>query len=100
MAQRQLIRCRGDRVVEQVAQGRNLPLWPVAERYGIHRHAIAPGLRELEALGFIGITERGRAGNGEFRAPNKFQADLPPCRKRSADKRMEQIADHRGPPSG
>jgi hypothetical protein len=32
-----------------------------------------PCLRELEALGFVEITERGRAGNGEFLAPNKFR---------------------------
>lgn len=43
------------------------------ERYGIHRHAIAPALRALEALGFIVITERGRAGNGEWRKPHKFR---------------------------
>lgn len=43
------------------------------ERYGIHRHAIAPGLRALEALGFIRITERGRAGNGDWRKPHKFR---------------------------
>lgn len=42
-------------------------------RFGIHRHAIAPALRELEALGFIEITERGRAGNADYRAPNKFR---------------------------
>jgi hypothetical protein len=42
------------------------------EDYGIHRHAIAPAIRELEALGFIHITQVGRAGNGEFRIPNKF----------------------------
>jgi hypothetical protein len=42
-------------------------------KYGIDRHAIAPALRELEALGFIEITERGRAGNAEFRSPNKFR---------------------------
>jgi hypothetical protein len=42
-------------------------------RYGIHRHAIAPGLRAAEALGFIVITERGRAGNGEWRKPNQFR---------------------------
>jgi hypothetical protein len=41
------------------------------EDYGIHRHAIAPAIRELEALGFIRITQIGRAGN-EFRIPNKF----------------------------
>jgi hypothetical protein len=41
--------------------------------YGIHRHAIAPALRELVALGFIEVTERGRAGNAEWRSPNKFR---------------------------
>jgi hypothetical protein len=41
--------------------------------YGVHRHAIAPALRELCALGFIEITERGRAGNAEFRRPNLFR---------------------------
>jgi hypothetical protein len=41
--------------------------------YRIHRHAIAPALRELEALGFIEITERGRAGNGEWRRPHLFR---------------------------
>jgi hypothetical protein len=43
------------------------------ERYGVHRQAIAPALRELAALGFIEITERGRAGNGEFRRPHQFR---------------------------
>src|SRR5471032_324042 len=37
--------------------------------YGIHRHSIAPGIRQLVALGFIEVTERGRHGNGEFRTP-------------------------------
>ena len=40
--------------------------------YGIDRHAIAPALREVDALGFARVTERGRAGNAEFRAPNLF----------------------------
>jgi hypothetical protein len=40
--------------------------------YGLDRHAIAPAIRELEALGFIRVTERGRAGNAEHRSPNKF----------------------------
>ncbi|MYZ47330.1 hypothetical protein [Propylenella binzhouense] len=43
------------------------------ERYGIHRHAIAPAIREAEALGFVEVTEHGRAGNAEHRAPNKFR---------------------------
>jgi hypothetical protein len=43
------------------------------ERYGIHRHQIRKALREIEALGFAEITERGRAGNAEFRSPHKFR---------------------------
>src|SRR5882724_1434268 len=38
--------------------------------YGIDRHAIKPALNELEELGFIRITEHGRAGNAENRRPN------------------------------
>lgn len=48
------------------------------QRYGVHRHAIAPALRALEALGFIRITERGRAGNGEWRKPHLFRLTFRP----------------------
>ncbi len=41
--------------------------------YGIHRHAIGPAIREVVALGFVEITEAGRAGNAEFRKPNVFR---------------------------
>jgi hypothetical protein len=41
--------------------------------YGIHYEGIAPAIREAEALGFIEITRRGRAGNAEFRQPNLFR---------------------------
>jgi hypothetical protein len=40
-------------------------------KYGIHRHAIGPAIRELEAVGII-RTAHGRAGNAEFRIPNFF----------------------------
>ena len=40
--------------------------------YGVHWNAIAPAIREAEALGFIRVTQYGRAGNGEFRIPNTF----------------------------
>lgn len=43
------------------------------EAYGIHRHAIAPAIREAVALGFLEVTEPGRAGNAEYRAPNLFR---------------------------
>lgn len=41
--------------------------------YGIHRHAIAPARREVVALGFVVVTEAGRAGNAEWRRPNLFR---------------------------
>ena len=47
-------------------------------RYGIHRHAIAPAIRECRALGFLEITQRGRAGNAEFRSPNLFRLTYMP----------------------
>jgi hypothetical protein len=41
--------------------------------YGIELTSIAPAIREAEALGFIRVTERGRAGNREYRKPNLFR---------------------------
>jgi hypothetical protein len=41
-------------------------------RWGIHRHAIAPAIRECTALGVLIVTRRGMAGNAEFRSPNLF----------------------------
>lgn len=49
--------------------------------YGIHRHSIAPGIRQLVALGFIEVTERGRHGNGEFRTPSKYRLTFRPTAK-------------------
>src|SRR5262249_48015932 len=40
--------------------------------YGIHHNGVAPAIRQLEALGFVRVTERGRGGNSEHRQPNKF----------------------------
>jgi hypothetical protein len=45
--------------------------------YGIHRHAIAPAMRECEALGLLQVTERGCAGNAEFCSPNYFAGGDP-----------------------
>jgi hypothetical protein len=42
-------------------------------RYGIHRHAISPAIREVVALGFVEVTEAGRAGNADWRKPNLFR---------------------------
>lgn len=43
------------------------------EAFGIDRHAIAPALREAQALGFVEVTERGRAGNAEYRSPSLYR---------------------------
>ena len=43
------------------------------QKYGLHRQAIYPAIRETVALGFVEITEQGVAGNAEFRKPNKFR---------------------------
>jgi hypothetical protein len=42
-------------------------------RFHIHRHCIAPAIREVVALGFVEITQAGRAGNAEYRTPNIFR---------------------------
>jgi hypothetical protein len=46
--------------------------------YGIHHNAVSPAIREVEALGFVEITEQGRAGNAEWRRPNKFRLTYRP----------------------
>jgi len=48
--------------------------------YGIARHAIAPAIRELEALGFVEVTQRGKPSAGEFRLPNLFRLTFVYCR--------------------
>jgi hypothetical protein len=52
------------------------------ERYGVNRHAIGPALAELEALGFIVITEKGKmARAADYRRPNKFLLTSRPTHK-------------------
>jgi hypothetical protein len=41
--------------------------------YGIDRHAISPAIRELEALGFVEVTQRGKPSAGDLRWPNFFR---------------------------
>lgn len=48
--------------------------------YGIDRQAIAPAIRELEALGFVEITQRGKPSAGEFRWPNYFRLTCVNCK--------------------
>ncbi|MFZ2068389.1 MAG: hypothetical protein WAV27_20645 [Xanthobacteraceae bacterium] len=47
--------------------------------YGIHRHSIGPAIRCLVALGFLEVTEAGRAGNAEWRRPNRFRLTYLKC---------------------
>jgi hypothetical protein len=42
-------------------------------QYGLERHAVGPAIREVVALGFVEITDIGRAGNAEWRKPNLFR---------------------------
>jgi hypothetical protein len=49
------------------------------ERYGVRRKSIASALRELEALGFIEIVERGCAGNAGYGKPNVFRLTYRPA---------------------
>jgi hypothetical protein len=50
--------------------------------YGVHRTAIGPALSELEALGFIVITEKGKmARAADYRRPNKFLLTSRPANK-------------------
>ena len=48
--------------------------------YGIDRHAISPAIRELEALGFVEVTQRGKASAGEFRSPNLYRLTCVNCK--------------------
>ena len=62
-------------------------------RYGIDRHAIAPAIRELVALGFVEVTEQGRAGNAEWRTPNRFRLTYKPTKSEGPNARMEIYSD-------
>jgi len=61
----------------------NLPVtFDNFSEYGIRRSSIGPALDELEALGFIEITERGKmARAAEYRRPNKFMLMSRPKQK-------------------
>src|SRR5689334_17678696 len=48
--------------------------------YGISRRLVAPAIREVVALGFIEVTERGRAGNAEWRRPSVYRLTYRPTR--------------------
>jgi len=87
--------------IEHTSHGGNdngrLPLtYNQLVEYGLHRHAISAAIREVVALGFVEVTEQGRAGNAEHRAPNRFRltyrhtAAGPPTEDWRAIKTLEQ----------
>jgi hypothetical protein len=49
-------------------------------RYGMDRQCVGPAIREAEALGFIVITRRGRAGNAEWHLPTLFRLTFRPAK--------------------
>jgi hypothetical protein len=53
--------------------GRLIVTYDDFEKYGVHRHSIAPAIRLAIALGFLEITKQGRAGNAEWRAPHQYR---------------------------
>lgn len=57
--------------------------------YGIDRNAIRPAINELIELGFVEITEKGCAGNENFRRPNKFRLTY----KGAGDRKFQRITD-------
>jgi hypothetical protein len=70
------------------------------EAYGVgNRRCAASANRALCALGFLEITEAGRAGNREFRTPNKFRLTYQPVdRAKETDEwaRIQTIEEAEG----
>jgi hypothetical protein len=63
------------------------------QNYGIDRHAIALAMREVEALGFVEVTVRGRAADAaEHRAPNRFRLTYQPTDKSKPTDEWTRIA--------
>jgi hypothetical protein len=76
------------------ADGTKLPVtYEHFMEYGIARHAIAPAIRELEALGFIEVTQRGKPSAGEFRLPNLFRLTWAVCHSTKPTHEWKRIAD-------
>jgi hypothetical protein len=67
------------------------------EQYGIERHAIGPAIREVVALGFVEITEAGRAGNADWRKPNLFRLTFRPT-KYAPTNEWQKISEEQAEP--
>jgi hypothetical protein len=76
------------------ADGTKLPVtYEHFMEYGVDRHAIAPAIRELEALGFIEVTQRGKPSAGEFRLPNLFRLTWAVCHSTNPTHEWKRIPD-------
>jgi hypothetical protein len=64
--------------------------------YGMDRDAIAPAIRECSALGFVEVTQQGRAGNAEFRQPNMFRLTYVITKEAAATNEWRQIETMEG----
>ena len=87
-----------DRIEIELAShgGRDNAKLPVTfcnfEKFGIgNRSAIARGIREVCALGFVELTRPGRAGNGEFRISNLFRLTYLPAHGKGPTHEWRQI---------
>jgi hypothetical protein len=71
---RVLNRLESEHMAHGGAENGKLPvMYADFERSGVHSDAIAPALRELEALGLIEIVRHGYAGVAEKRTPNLYR---------------------------
>ena len=61
------------------------------EEYGMDRDCIAPAIRECVALGFLEVTEQGRAGNREHRRPNRFRLTYRPMARANSTDEWRKI---------
>ena len=55
------------------------------EEYGLHRRSIAPAIREVEALGFVEVTQRGCGGNANFKQPSMYRLTYRPAEGAPSD---------------
>jgi hypothetical protein len=60
--------------------------------YGLSRRLVAPALREVEALGFVAVAERGRAGNAEWRRASVYRLTYRPTKTTESTDEWRKIA--------
>ncbi|WP_442582512.1 hypothetical protein ACSBOB_11445 [Mesorhizobium sp. ASY16-5R] len=60
--------------------------------YGVSRRLIAPAIREAAALGFVVVTDRGRAGNALWRRPSLYRLTYRPTELTEATDDWRKIA--------